>query len=177
VRTIHHVDSHDSHEWGRLGQYRREAFGDEVARAFFALSCFLEGGVMVFAGAEDGSEDFYRRLLRLKADLPALRQGDERFDGVEADDRNIFVSIRRSSGQIVVPVVNFSRDARRVCISISGLGVSHAPHRAFDHVEGVAVAAEAAPDGAWTLTLDLQPFQAALVELEGGVDAARHRSA
>lgn len=167
VRTIHHVDSHDSHEWGRLGQYRREAFGDEVARAFFALSCFLEGGVMVFAGAEDGSEDFYRRLLRLKADLPALRQGDERFDGVEADDRNVFVSIRRSSGQIVVPVVNFSRDARRVCVSIAGLGVSHAPHRAFDHIEGVGLAAEAAPDGVWTLTLDLQPFQAALVELEG----------
>jgi hypothetical protein len=167
VRTIHHVDSHDSHEWGRLGQYRREAFGEEVARAFFALSCFLEGGIMVFTGAEDGSEDFYGHLLRLKADLPALRQGDERFDGVEANDRNVFVSIRRSSGQIVVPVVNFSRDARRVYVSISELGVSPATHQAFDHVKGVDLAAEAAPDGAWTLTLDLQPFQAALVELKG----------
>lgn len=167
TRTIHHVDSHDSHEWGRLGQYRREAFGEEAVCAFLALCCFLEGGVMVFTGAEDRSEGLYRRLLHLKTDLPALSRGTESFDGIEADDPHVFAFIRRSSEQLLVPVVSFSPNACRVRVSIDGREVPLARFRACDHVTGLEVNLDSSDEqGGWALTLDLEPFQAALVELQ-----------
>lgn len=174
TRTIHHVDSHDSHEWGRLGQYRREAFGEDAARAFFALSCFLEGGVMVFTGAEEGSEATYRQLLRLKADLPALSRGGESFDAVTADDQHVFYSMRSAPGQVLVPVINLSPDARRVRISIDASALPGTPTGAHDHVAGRAVdlsAREAGQPAAGQparVTTDLEPFQAALIELRFG---------
>lgn len=168
TRTIHHVDSHDSHEWGRLGQYRREAFGEEAARAFFALCCFLEGGVMVFTGAEDGCEAFYRRFLLLKAEQPALSRGSESFDGIAADDRHVFCSVRAAPEQVVVPVVNFSPHARRVSVSIARHSVPIAPSEAFDHVSGCSVPVDVELGRGWSMTLDVEPFQAALIELRAG---------
>ncbi len=175
TRTIHHVDSHDSHEWGRLGQYRREAFGEGASRAFFALCCFLEGGVMVFTGAEDGSEAFYRRLLRLKAEQPALSRGSESFDGVTADDPHVFCSVRSGPGQMLLPVINFSPDARRVTVSLTDHALFGAPSAAYDHVAERTVAIEAKPGHACTLTLDLDPFQAALIELHAAPSAPAQR--
>ena len=73
--TVHHLDSHDTNEWGGLMQYRREAFGEQAARALFGFCCSLGGPLMMFQGAEDGAEEFYRRMLRLVNELPALRDG------------------------------------------------------------------------------------------------------
>ncbi len=165
TRTIHHVDSHDSHEWGRLGQYRREAFGEGAARAFFALCCFLDGGVMVFNGAEDGSETVYRRLLHLKANLPALRDGTESFDALTADDPRVFCSMRTAPGQVLVPAINFSADARGVSVHVGRDALPGTPGRAHDHVAGADVDLDAGADGAVVVRLNLEPFQAVLVEL------------
>ncbi|MHB9033278.1 MAG: alpha-amylase family glycosyl hydrolase, partial [Anaerolineae bacterium] len=75
AQTVHHLDSHDTYWWGELAQFRAEAFGTPAARAMFAVYALQGGGLMVYAGAEGGAEDFYRAVLHLRQNLPALRCG------------------------------------------------------------------------------------------------------
>jgi hypothetical protein len=124
---IHHVDSHDSHEWGGLGQFRREAFGPEAARLLWAWCCFIDGGVMNYIGGEAGSEEWYRQCLRLRRDIPALHSPFCDYFIVEPDHDRIFAPLRRAevsrppggsrdaeaerrSAQWAIPVLNFAHE-------------------------------------------------------------------
>jgi len=104
--TVHHLDSHDTHEWGGLRQYRREAFGEAASRALFALCCALDGGIMVYQGAEDSAEDYYRQMLCLKRDIPALAIGYCDYTAIQVDDTHVFAPLRTWQRQVVVPVIH-----------------------------------------------------------------------
>lgn len=171
VRTVHHLDSHDSHEWGQLMQYRREAFGPEAARALFAFCCSLEGGIMAFAGAELGDEDYYRHLLHLRRTNPALREGSSQYDAVWSDDRRVFTFVRATASQIVVPVILFACDSASVEIRFSKAALPYPATavRVRDLVQDswLPLADPGAGPGSdhLTLTLTLAPYQVALLEL------------
>ncbi len=115
---IHHVDSHDSHEWGGLGQFRREAFGPEAARLLWAFCCFIDGGVMNYIGAEDGSEDWYRTCLSLRSQIPALRSPFCDYFVVEPDDEYVFAPLRRAEGQWAIPVLNFANEPVETTLTV-----------------------------------------------------------
>jgi glycosidase len=177
ARTVHHLDSHDTHEWGGLCQYRREAFGEDVARLFFAFCCSLDGGMMVFSGAEEGVEEYYRTLLRLRRELPALSVGSCDYTAVHVDSENVYAPLRIHGRQIVVPVLHFADRSVRVCIAlpVEKLPLDAQSYRLVDRLSGAPVRG---PGGeVWTraqlgaVRMELGPYQARMLEivpLEGG---------
>ena len=86
-RKVHHVDSHDSFSWGGLGLFRREAFGVEGVRLLFAYCALVDGGVMNYAKAETGSEEFYRKVLAVRESTPALARRQLRLPGGSSRQR------------------------------------------------------------------------------------------
>ena len=98
AETVHHLDSHDTYWWGEKAQFRREAFGDAAARAMFAFFALLDGGIMVYTGAERGAEAFYQRLLRLRRGIPALRYGGCETMAVACADEAVLALLRTHEG-------------------------------------------------------------------------------
>ena len=105
-QTVHHLDSHDTFWWGEKAQFRKEAFGVEASRALFAMFALLDGGIMNYVGAEKGSEDFYRNLLRLRQRIPALRVGDCDYLAVGAEPESVLALLRSYEGDFFIPVIN-----------------------------------------------------------------------
>ncbi len=169
VRTIHHLDSHDTHEWGRLGQYRSEAFGPAVARAFFALCCFLEGGVMVFTGAEESQPSWYQRMLSLKAETPALRHGRTSYDRTRVGDLDVFCLARLTEEQTVVPVINLGPEVIRAEVRVNLDGLPGAPVSGAirDLVDGDETCHSVREGTEMTILVPLGPYQARLLEIAG----------
>lgn len=115
---IHHVDSHDTHEWGGLGQFRREAFAIPATRALFALCAFIDGGIQNFVGAEEGSEDFYRHVIHRRDTIPALNGGGCDYTAVQVSDDMVFAPLRETNGSIAIPVINLKSSPVEVCLTI-----------------------------------------------------------
>jgi hypothetical protein len=169
--TVHHLDSHDTNEWGGLMQFRREAFGEPQARALFGLCCALDGGIMVFEGAEDGDEAYYRRLLHLLADEPALRDGAADYAGASADDADVFTCLRQAEGQAIVPVVYLGEEAATVNLRVSSEGLPFGGER-FRLVDRMTDEDLPGPDGpTWTagqldeIAVAMEPFQVRMLEI------------
>lgn len=107
----HFADAHDSHEWGGLEQYRREAFGIEGARLLFAFSAFIDGVVFNYVGAEAGSEDFYRKVLSLRESIRPLRAGSCDYRVIRPSNNRVFAPLRRAGNEWALPVLAFSAEA------------------------------------------------------------------
>jgi len=104
----HHLDSHDTFEWGALGQFRRETFGLQPSRALFAFCAFLGGPVMNYVGGEVGSEEFYRRVLEVRGSVPELTLGSWNYTAIKASDEMIFTILRSYRGNHSIVVINFN---------------------------------------------------------------------
>jgi hypothetical protein len=119
---VHHADSHDSHEWSGLHMFKKEAFGVEAARLMFAFSAFLDGGVMNFAGAEAGSEDFYRKTLALVGATPALGAGAScDYLAIASTSDRVLPLLRRRGQDWAIPVLSFSAEPVEAELSLAAL--------------------------------------------------------
>lgn len=116
--TVHHLDSHDTFWWGELAQFRREAFGDQAARAMFAFFALCGGGIMVYAGAEQGSEDFYRALLHLRQGQSALRRGTCDFLAVRSDHPRVLAWLRAWQDQRLIVVIHLGAQPVQTALHI-----------------------------------------------------------
>jgi glycosidase len=112
--TVQHLDSHDTFWWGEMAQFRREAFGDEAARALFAMFALQGGGIMNYVGAERGSEVFYRRLLKLRRNHPVLRYGACDFLAVGCDHEMVLSLFRIYGDEHAIPLINLGEEEARV---------------------------------------------------------------
>src|SRR5581483_11179147 len=120
-RKVHHVDSHDSYTWGGLGMFRKEAFGVEGARLLFAFCVFLDGGIMNYAGAETGSEEFYRKVLAIRESMPALREGTCDYLAVCPSNDRVLAPLRRLGSHWALPVLSFSAEPIRTVLPLDTL--------------------------------------------------------
>jgi glycosidase len=120
-RKVHHVDSHDSYTWGGLGMFRKEAFGVEGARLLFAFCAFLDGGIMNYAGAEKGSEEFYRKVLAVRESTPALREGMCDYLAVRPASDRVLAPLRRLGSDWALPVLSFSAEPIRTALPLDAL--------------------------------------------------------
>jgi glycosidase len=109
LMRIHHVDSHDSY-YNSGSLYRKEMLGESEARMLFALAAFIDGGVMSFVGAETGSEEFYRRVLKLRESTPALQYGSCEYLTVVSENERVFSPLRRYENEWALPVLSFSKE-------------------------------------------------------------------
>ena len=118
--TVHHLDSHDTFWWGEKAQFRREALGVEASQAMFAFFALVGGGIMNYVGAEKGSDDFYRKLLRMRQDLPVLRCGACDYLAIEADQPMVLALLRSYREEHAIPVINLSKESVEVRLKIRG---------------------------------------------------------
>lgn len=88
LTVVHHIDSHDLHEKERLigGRFARELYGMEMHRVLFGIIAFLGDALMSYYGAQFGSEDFYRKVLGMRSQMPLFRRGKADCRGISADD-------------------------------------------------------------------------------------------
>lgn len=121
---IHYADSHDSHEWGSLGMFKKEAFGPDAARMLFAFAAFIDGGVMNYAGGEVGSEEYYRKVLALRGSTPALREGGCDYLAVRPGDDRVAAPLRRHGDNWALPVLCFSAAPVTTVIPLDALGLN-----------------------------------------------------
>jgi len=118
--TVHHLDSHDTFWWGEKAQFRREALGVEASQAMFAFFALVGGGIMNYVGSEKGSDDFYRKLLRMRQDLPVLRCGACDYLAIEADQPMVLALLRSYREEHAIPVINLSKESVEVRLKIRG---------------------------------------------------------
>ncbi|HEX2951049.1 MAG TPA: alpha-amylase family glycosyl hydrolase [Armatimonadota bacterium] len=123
-RRVHHLDSHDSHEWGGKAMFRREAFGIPAARMLFAMCAFLDGGVMNYARGEDESEEHYRHVLALRESIPSLRDGTCDYLAIHPSDDRVFTPLRRLGDSWALPVFSFATEAITVNIPLAPLALT-----------------------------------------------------
>jgi glycosidase len=117
--TIHQVDSHDSFWWLPWGyKFRRQQFGPEGYRAWLFAVAMIEGGLMQYPTAEEGNEQFTRRVLTLRANLPQLNEGYCDYLGVEVSDDAVFAVSWESPQGWAVPLTNLGPNSLDVRVSL-----------------------------------------------------------
>jgi glycosidase len=116
--TVHHLDSHDTFWWGEKAQFRWEAFGIEASRSLFAMFALVGGGIMNYVGGERGSEEFFRRLLRLRQSDKALRFGDCDYFAISCDQDMVLALLRTFKNEHAIPLVNLSPEKLNVILQI-----------------------------------------------------------
>ncbi len=112
----HHIDSHDSY-WP-LGQFRREAFGPDAWRPAFAMCALIDGCIMHYIGGEKGNEDFTRRVMLLRRQLPEMIRGTCDYLAVRPDNDMVFAPLRSDGVLHTIPVMNFGKEATRVRLGL-----------------------------------------------------------
>ena len=130
---VHHADSHDSHEWAWVGIFQREYIGLAQSIALFAYCLFAEGGVMSFAQAEEGSEDVYAELIAMRKSYPALMEGSCDYVAINSEDRNLFIPLRHTSAQTLIPIINFSPDTADSVIDATAAVDGDGKYRFTEH--------------------------------------------
>jgi hypothetical protein len=117
--TIHQVDSHDSFWWLPWGyKFRREQFGVEGYRALFFMLSTLDGGLMQYPTGEEGSENFVRRALRLRRQVPEIRDGQCDYLKVLISGDSVFgVSWEAPSGW-AIPITNFGQTESNILVGL-----------------------------------------------------------
>ena len=117
MAIVFQTDSHDSCEWGGYigGQYNREAFGEDMHRALYALVNALDGGLMSFYGAAKGSEDFYVWLADKMRD-PVMK-GECSYTAVTCDDpKTALIQWTNGSARRLF-AINLERRTKRIALS------------------------------------------------------------
>ena len=117
----HHIDSHDSWWNEAASAFGRDKFGEEAARLLTALCMLLDGAFLAFAGAEKGSEAFFRRILFLRRTLPSLRSsGVCDYLKCSADHPSVLALYRECGGAFCIPLFNFSGKTAEFLLSAAG---------------------------------------------------------
>jgi glycosidase len=131
---VHHVDSHDAY-FGNGSRYRREVLGVEATRMLFALTSFIDGGIMSFVGAEAGSEEYYRKVLSIRESIPALKNGTCEYLTVTSENERVFTPLRRYGKEWALPVISFSKEPIDTWISLKPIALDpvkvYTLHEAF----------------------------------------------
>jgi alpha-glucosidase len=94
--------------------------------------------------------NFYKQLIRMRRDLPALRDGS--YMAVNRDDPNVLSYLRRSPAGSVLIALNMSPQTQRVTFSLRGFGLDAKSLRVL-----AAAPAQPAPDLELT-NVTLAPF-------------------
>jgi len=99
------------------------------------------GPLMMYAHAEDGMEDFYRDILRMKRSLPAVDRGDIDCLAVGCDNERRVRAASHPRTQVVVPVINIadSACAATLALPVDRLGPGDA-WIVTDRVDGMVLA-------------------------------------
>lgn len=118
---VHHLDCHDTY-W-RPKEFRRETFGVAAARAIVGFYAFIEGGFMDYNGADEGSEEFYRKVMHLRRTQPVLKKGSCDYLAVQPSEEMIFAPLREWDGRYLLPVIHFDnrRTTVRLLLPIEGM--------------------------------------------------------
>lgn len=119
---VHHVDSHDAY-FGNGSRYRREVLGEDATRMLFALTSFIDGGVMSFVGAEKGSEAYYTKVLHVRESIPAIKHGSCDYLSVAADHPRVFTPLWRHEKHWALPVISFSNESVETTVELKGIGL------------------------------------------------------
>lgn len=155
-RVVRQIDSHDSFEWIGLGQFKHAAFGPEAARAMFALNALLPGGIMNFTGGEEGSEDFYRRVLSLR-DRPEFVHGHANFDASSCDDDMVYHLTYRHGERSMLVVANFGVTETACRLDLKDLDDPWVPETLLGDPESFAYRFQ--KDGTGIVGCKLDPFE------------------
>lgn len=113
----HHADSHDSFTWGHHGQFKKDVYGEDGGRLYFALCSLLDGGVMTYAGAEKGSEAYYRKILNACKQIKAISEGSCDYVAVQSQNEKVFSMLYQTKDSWAIPVLSFS-DERETTVLI-----------------------------------------------------------
>jgi hypothetical protein len=107
--TARHIDSHDTFWWPLPGfKWRREQYGLPATRALLATFSLIGGVYMTFVGGEIELEDDLRRMTRLRASLPEIRDGGADYDRLNVADDAVFAVVREQAGLVSLVLVNLS---------------------------------------------------------------------
>lgn len=119
---VHHVDSHDAYD-GNSSRYRREILGINATCMLFALTSFIDGGIMSFVGAEIGMEEFYTKVLAIRESIPALKEGTCEYKTILSENERVFSPLRRYGNEWALPVISFSNEPISTWIPLKEIGL------------------------------------------------------
>lgn len=118
IALQHHIDSHDSWWNEAKSAFGRDKFGTAEALLLTGFCMLTDGAFLAFAGAEKGSEEFFRRILTLRNSLPALRKGSCDYLKCTTDHPKVIALYRESEGSSCIPVFNFSGERVKCVLSL-----------------------------------------------------------
>lgn len=166
---VHHVDSHDAY-FGSGSRYRREVLGIDATRMLFAMTSFIDGGVMTFVGAEMGSEDYYTKVLSIRESIPALKLGTCEYLTVTSENERVFTPLRRNGKEWALPVISFSKEPVDTWISLKAIGLDpktvYTLQEAFSGIEKKGTGRELA-----SIQVKLGPLDVQVWTLKRGNDS------
>jgi hypothetical protein len=119
-RKVRQADSHDSYQMNG-GMYKKEKYSPEAARLLFAMYSFLDSGVMNFAGAEKGSEDFYRKVNLLHKQNPCFTKGTIHYTAARSSNNRVLCVLYRYKDEWSLPVFSFSSEPEKTLIPLEAL--------------------------------------------------------
>ncbi|HEX5322598.1 MAG TPA: alpha-amylase family glycosyl hydrolase, partial [Capsulimonadaceae bacterium] len=167
---VRSLDNHDTY-WPSH-EFRRETFGKEAARAIVALFAFIEGGFMDFNGADEGDQEFYRKVMRLRRDLPALKHGKCDYLAVEPSERMVFAPMWEHEGRYVLPVIHLDNSEVTTVLPLpfEAMRLSAGGYRVWERMQGEEILGPTAAlwsiDDLRSLSLSLGPYGIALLEIQ-----------
>jgi hypothetical protein len=170
-KTIHQVDSHDSFWWPAPGmKFRREQFGADGYRALFFTVAMLDGGLMQYPTAEQGNEDFVKKVLSLRSSTPEIADGRCYYLLPEVSSDSVFAVGWKGESSWVFPLTNFSKDPVKVRVRLKGPEFEWKPNIRYevqDVFDGLQLngKSKVVATGAelTEVEIDLQPLQSALL--------------
>jgi alpha-glucosidase len=100
--------------------------------------------------------NFYRRLLQLRRDQPALRDGE--YVALNPEDPNVFAFLRSFKGEAVLVVLNMSRESHTVPLDLAKAGFPSAKVH-------VLLTSSSRPQRAVSKKLSIGPFSAFIAKV------------
>jgi hypothetical protein len=162
--TAHHSDSHDTFWRPRPGRkWRREQLGVPAARAWMHVMALCGGAFLMFTGGEQEIEDALRRTLRLRQERAELAHGAARFDAVSTDPNEVFAVVRELDGVATLVLVNLSERQLTTTCTLAPWLEARRPADYYTPARNVR------PAGPGALTVELGPFEVALVDVSSRV--------
>ena len=136
AKTIHQVDSHDSF-WARTPgmEFRREQFGPDGYRALFFTVAMLDSGLMQYPTAEQGNEDFVKRVLSLRSSTAEIVNGRCYYLLPEVSSDSVFAVGWKGPSGWVFPMTNFSEETVKVLIRLKNSEFDWKPNARYEAVD------------------------------------------
>jgi len=117
-RTIRHLDSHDSHEWGGLSTWARDVFGPAYVPLLACLGT-LPGPWMHFVGAEEGVEDLVKDIM-VRRQHPSIAAGALDMAATSCEHPDVLHFLSRQGEHVTLVVANLSHAPIDTSLWVSG---------------------------------------------------------